>query len=55
MYHARERCKIHTEFLSERLKGRNSLEELGIGDRIILKLIFKKHCKGCGLQLFGLN
>jgi len=37
MYHARERCKIHIEFLSERLKRRNSVEDLGIGDRIILK------------------
>jgi len=37
MYHARERCKIHIEFMSERLKRRNSLEELGIGERIISK------------------
>ena len=37
MYNAWERCKIHVEFLSERLKMRNSLKDLGIGDRIILK------------------
>jgi hypothetical protein len=55
VYHARERYKICIVFLSERLKRRNNLEELGIGDRIILKGIFKKHSKGCGLELFGSN
>lgn len=33
----RKDVKIHTDFLSERLKRRNSLEELGIDDMIILK------------------
>jgi hypothetical protein len=37
MYHAQERCKIHIEFLSERLKKRNILEELSMGYMIILK------------------
>ena len=37
MHHAQEGCKIQIEVLSEGLKRRNSLEEIGIGDRIILK------------------
>jgi hypothetical protein len=37
MWHAGERCERHTIFWLENLKGRDQLEELGVGGRITLK------------------
>jgi hypothetical protein len=33
---------MHTKFWSENLKGRDNLEDLGIGRRIILECILEK-------------
>jgi hypothetical protein len=40
-------------FGSENVKGRDHLENLGIGGRIILKLILNKRVQGCGLDSSG--
>jgi hypothetical protein len=40
--HTKERQEMHTEFSLECLKGRNHLEDLSIGERIILKWILGK-------------
>jgi len=34
--------EVHTEFRWGNLRDRNHLESLGVGERIILKCIFKK-------------
>jgi len=35
---------MHTQFESENLKGRNLLEDLSIGERMVLKWILQKWC-----------
>jgi hypothetical protein len=42
MYHAQERCEMHAQFLSENLKGKDHVGNVGVDGRIKLKLISKK-------------
>ena len=41
MWHVLERGEVHTEFWWGNLKERDHLEDLGVDESIILKLIFK--------------
>ena len=42
MYNVGERVDLHTGFLWDNLRERDHLENLDVGERIILKWIFKK-------------
>jgi len=39
MWHTWHRCEMHTKFWLENLKGRDHLEGLGIGGRIVFEWI----------------
>jgi hypothetical protein len=49
-----EREKVHTRFWCENLQKRDSLEDQGIGGRIMFKWIFKK-CDGAWSGLIWLG
>jgi len=42
MQHTRERTEVHAEILRVNLMQREPLKDLGMNDKIVLKLIFKK-------------
>jgi len=44
---------MHTEFWSERLKGRDYAEDLGVDGKIILEWILGKYGRRCGLDSSG--
>jgi hypothetical protein len=46
---------MHTKFLSENLKGRDHVEDLGIHGNIILEWVLGKEGEGCELVASGLG
>jgi hypothetical protein len=47
------RCEVLTGFRWGNLREREHVQDLGVDGRIIMKLIFKKWNRGCGLNRSG--
>jgi hypothetical protein len=50
MWHVWGREEVHTEFSLENLTERDYVTDVGVGAKMILKLIFEKYNKNYGLD-----